>query len=40
MYILHDVLKYYKSGFSKVTDHACREIRYGRLNRYTAKVTS
>ena len=35
---VHDVLKYYKSGFSKVTDHACREIRYGRLNRYTARL--
>ena len=30
---LHDQLKLYKHGFSKVTDHACREIRYGRLTR-------
>ena len=30
---LHDVIKYYKHGYSKVTDHACREIRHGRLTR-------
>lgn len=30
---LHDQLKLYKHGFSKVTDHACREIRHGRLSR-------
>lgn len=30
---LHDQLKFYKQGFSKVTDHACREIRHGRLTR-------
>jgi N-acetyl sugar amidotransferase len=30
---LHDVLKLYKHGYSKVTDHACREIRHGRLTR-------
>jgi N-acetyl sugar amidotransferase len=30
---LHDQLKLYKHGFSKVTDHACREIRHGRLTR-------
>jgi N-acetyl sugar amidotransferase len=30
---LHDQLKLYKNGFSKVTDHACREIRHGRLTR-------
>lgn len=29
----HDVLKLYKHGFSKVTDHASREIRHGRLTR-------
>lgn len=29
----HDQLKLYKHGFSKVTDHACREIRHGRLTR-------
>jgi len=33
---LHDVLKLYKHGFSKVTDHASREIRFGRLNREQA----
>jgi hypothetical protein len=30
---LHDLLKSYKHGFSKVTDHATREIRHGRLTR-------
>jgi N-acetyl sugar amidotransferase len=30
---LHDLLKLYKHGFSKVTDHASREIRHGRLRR-------
>jgi N-acetyl sugar amidotransferase len=30
---LHDEIKLIKHGFSKVTDHACREIRHGRLTR-------
>jgi N-acetyl sugar amidotransferase len=30
---LHDQLKFFKHGFSKVTDHASREIRHGRLTR-------
>jgi len=30
---LHDLLKLYKHGFSKVTDHASREIRFGRISR-------
>jgi N-acetyl sugar amidotransferase len=30
---LHDQLKLYKHGYSRVTDHACREIRHGRLTR-------
>lgn len=30
---LHDHLKMIKHGYSKVTDHACREIRHGRLTR-------
>lgn len=30
---LHDQLKLVKHGYSKVTDHACREIRHGRLTR-------
>lgn len=34
---LHDLLKYYKHGYSKVTDHACREIRHGRLDRVQAQ---
>lgn len=33
---LHDVLKLAKHGYSKVTDHACREIRHGRLTREQA----
>ena len=34
---LHDILKYYKHGFSKVTDQVCREIRFGRLTRKAGK---
>lgn len=30
---LHDLLKLIKHGYSKVTDHASREIRHGRLTR-------
>lgn len=30
---IHDQLKLYKHGYSRVTDHACREIRHGRLTR-------
>jgi N-acetyl sugar amidotransferase len=30
---LHDLLKLYKHGYSKVTDHASREIRHGRMTR-------
>lgn len=30
---LHDTLKLYKHGYSKVLDHASREIRHGRLTR-------
>lgn len=30
---VHDALKLYKHGYSKVTDHASREIRHGRLSR-------
>lgn len=33
---LHDHLKLVKHGYSKVTDHACREIRHGRLTREDA----
>jgi hypothetical protein len=29
----HDLLKLYRHGYSKVTDHACREIRHGRITR-------
>lgn len=30
---LHDHIKVLKHGYGKVTDHACREIRFGRLTR-------
>jgi N-acetyl sugar amidotransferase len=30
---LHDYLKLCKHGYSKVTDHACREIRFNRISR-------
>lgn len=33
---LHDLLKLHKHGYSKVTDHACREIRHGRISREVA----
>lgn len=33
---LHDIIKFYKTGISKVTDHATREIRHGRLSRENA----
>jgi N-acetyl sugar amidotransferase len=33
---IHDQLKLYKHGYSKVTDHGCREIRHGRLTRAQA----
>ena len=33
---IHDLLKFYKHGYSKVTDHACREIRFGRISRNKA----
>lgn len=35
---VHDHIKYIKHGYSKVTDHACREIRHGRLSRDQAIV--
>lgn len=34
---LHDRIKQIKCGYGKVTDHACREIRHGRLNREQAQ---
>lgn len=33
---IHDKLKMLKNGYSKVTDHASREIRHGRMNRERA----
>lgn len=33
---LHDLLKFYKHGYSKVTDQACREIRHKRITREAA----
>jgi N-acetyl sugar amidotransferase len=35
---VHDLLKSVKQGYSKVTDHACREIRHGRLTRQQATL--
>lgn len=35
---IHDHIKYLKHGYTKVTDHACREIRHGRLTREQAKA--
>ena len=34
---LHDILKLYKHGYSKVTDQVSREIRFGRIDRATGK---
>ena len=34
---LHDHIKFLKNGYSKVTDHACREIRHGRLSKDNAQ---
>lgn len=34
---IHDHIKYLKCGYSKVTDHASREIRFGRLSRMQAQ---
>lgn len=34
---LHDLLKYFKHGYSKVTDHVCREIRFKRISRDQGK---
>jgi hypothetical protein len=34
---VHDILKLYKHGYSKVTDQVCREIRFGRIDRLTGK---
>lgn len=33
---IHDVLKYYLNGYSRVTDNLCREIRFGRISREDA----
>lgn len=30
---VHDLIKFVKHGYSKVVDHACREIRFGRMTR-------
>lgn len=30
---IHDYIKFVKWGYGKATDHACREIRFGRLSR-------
>jgi hypothetical protein len=33
---LHDLIKFYKHGYSKITDHLSREIRFNRVDRNTA----
>lgn len=33
---VHDVIKYYLHGYSRVTDSLCREIRFGRITRKDA----
>jgi hypothetical protein len=35
---IHDKLKFYKHGYSKITDHASREIRHVRLSRDDAEL--
>jgi len=35
---IHDLLKYGKLGYSRVTDNLTREIRFGRINKEDAKV--
>lgn len=34
---IHDVLKYYQHGYSRVTDNLCREIRFGRISKKNSK---
>ena len=36
----HDWIKFEKHGFGKATDHACREIRHGRISRQIGKKLS
>lgn len=36
---LHDIMKFFKHGYSKVTDQVCREIRFGRINRELGEKT-
>jgi len=35
---VHDVLKFYLHGYSRVTDNLCREIRFGRISREDARA--
>lgn len=35
---VHDILKYANIGYSRVTDNLCREIRFGRIDRHSAKI--
>lgn len=35
---VHDMLKFAKLGYSRVTDNLCREIRFGRIGRDDARV--
>lgn len=34
---IHDVLKYFQHGYSRVTDNLCREIRFGRISKEDSK---
>ena len=34
---LHDVIKYRKWGYTKLTDDLCREIRFGRVSKDEAQ---
>ena len=36
----HDWIKFEKHGYGKATDHACREIRHGRISRQIGKQLS
>lgn len=35
---VHDVLKFYRHGYSRVSDNLCREIRFGRITRDDART--
>jgi N-acetyl sugar amidotransferase len=35
---IHDVLKFFRHGYSRVTDNLCREVRFQRISREDARV--